>query len=103
MSEIIINGMVFDGEVDDDGGFVYCTMNFETNLLIESVNSGECLSREIGSSEIKKLDTLKKRSARAERIQKKDFMKLNDNYLNAKMEKDNLAWEIQKMEFRFNL
>ncbi len=44
MSEIIVNGMVFDGEVDDDGGFVYCTMNFETNLLIESVKSGECLT-----------------------------------------------------------
>lgn len=56
-------------------------------------------NRETGADTIKKLDQLKKRRDRVDRISKKDFMALCDKQYEAEVERDNLGREIQNREF----
>jgi len=60
-------------------------------------------SKEVNESSLKKLNALKKRSDKAEKIQKKDFIKLIDKQSDAEINRDRLAYEIQRIEFRQSL
>lgn len=51
---------------------------------------------------IKKLDDLKKRSERAEKIRKKDLIKLLDRQNVAELNRDSLYREIKTMEYRIS-
>jgi hypothetical protein len=52
---------------------------------------------------IKKIDDLKKRSEKTERIRKKNHMKLSDKQFNTQYDRDCLASEIQRLEYRYSL
>lgn len=52
---------------------------------------------------IKALDSLANRSKRAEKIRKKDLLKLMDKQSDAEITRDRLGSEIQIMEFRISL
>lgn len=56
-------------------------------------------SKEIGAETIAALNALKKRSAKVERIRKKDFMKLSDKQITATMKRDELGQEIQRFGY----
>lgn len=60
-------------------------------------------SKEIGQHVIKKLDELKKRREKVDKVLKKDFVKLTDNQFRAEMEVMALASEISHMGFRARL
>ncbi len=62
--------------------------------IVKSQNYGESLE---------KLDSLKKRSARCERIRKKDLVKLMDNHIDLQLERDSIGQEMARIEFRLNL
>ena len=68
------------------------------NEFAEIVKSGEH-----GKGVIKKLDALKVRSGHAEKIRKKDLIKLLDKQSEAEIARDALGSEIQMMEFRLSL
>lgn len=57
-------------------------------------------SKEVGQHIIDKLEALKKRQDRVNRILKKDLLTLTDNQLNAEIKRDELAGEIQRYERR---
>ena len=60
-------------------------------------------SKEHDSHIIKKLEVLKDRRDRAQKMLDKDLMKLLDKQHKAKIERDSLLQEIQTTEFRFSL
>lgn len=60
-------------------------------------------SKETGHHVIKKLDELKKRREKVDKVLKKDFMKLMDKQHRAEIEVMALASEISYMEFRASL
>lgn len=60
-------------------------------------------SRECGTEVIKKLKALQAREKRCKAIHKKDFMKLLDSEIEAKINRDSLAQEIGNIEFRMSL
>lgn len=60
-------------------------------------------SSETSATQLKKLEALEKRLARADKIMKKDFIKLTDKQYQAESDKDALAEEIHRLEFRMAL
>lgn len=52
---------------------------------------------------LKRLDSLKARSAKTDRIRSKDFMKLSEKQFSTERDRDCLGSEIQMMEFRMSL
>ena len=59
-------------------------------------------SKDYSPETLKKLEALKKRSAKAEKIRSKDLIKLIDKQSEADINRDSLGGEIQMMEFRLN-
>jgi hypothetical protein len=59
-------------------------------------------SKQPASVRLKKLDELKRRKEKAEKIRSKDFMKLLDKQSDAEIDRDALANEISKMEWRLS-
>lgn len=68
------------------------------NELCEIINS-----KETGKSVLKKLNDLQARRDRAEKIRKKDFIKLIDKQSDAEIDRDNLHSEICSMEWRVKM
>lgn len=68
------------------------------NEFVDIVKSGEH-----GEHIIKKLDVLKKRSARTEKIRKKDLVKLFDKEYETASDRDSLGSEIKMIEFRLSV
>ena len=60
-------------------------------------------SDERGMSVLKKLDALKKRREKTDKIRKKDLMKLLDKEYETAITRDKLGGEIQRLEFRLEL
>jgi len=66
--------------------------------LVEIVNS-----KEHGKATIKRLDALQERRDKANRVMKKDFIKLLDKQHDAESDRDKLGQEIATIEFRQSL
>ncbi len=60
-------------------------------------------AKETGPEVLKKLEALKRRRDKAERIMKKDLVKLLDKQHEAEFAEESLGEEIQAMEFNINL
>ena len=60
-------------------------------------------AKDHGEEVLKKLDVLKKRSEKAEKIRKKDLVKLIDKESETRFTADSLSHEIQNLEFRLSL
>ena len=60
-------------------------------------------SGEHGEKVIKKLDALKKRRDKVDRIRKKDLIKLVDKETHTQIERDSLGSEIQMLEFKLSM
>jgi hypothetical protein len=58
---------------------------------------------EPSEDQLVKLDELKHRRERANKIMKKDWIKLSDRQFKAESDRDNLAREIENLEFRLSL
>jgi len=52
---------------------------------------------------LRKLDRLKARSERTDRIRNKDLCKLTDKQFEAEQKRDALAWEVQSLEMRLSM
>ena len=79
-------------------------LNVGTELIAIHEEFAEIVkSKEHGQSVINKVDRLKKRSEKAEKIRKKDLLKLLDKENNTRFTRDSLGHEIQNMEFRLSL
>lgn len=68
------------------------------NEFAEIVKSGDRTD-----ATLKKLDELKARSEKTDRIQKKDLSKLLDKKFEAEQKRDALASEVQALEFRLSM
>ena len=78
--------------------------NIGTELIAIHKEFSEIVrSGDVGDSIVEKLDVLKKRSARAEKIRKKPLMKLFDRESNTAIERDNLASELHMREYSISL
>lgn len=66
--------------------------------LVEIVSSGDH-----GKATIKRIENLQSRRDKAERVLKKDLLKLIDKQLDAEAERDAVGDEISMMEFRESL
>lgn len=58
---------------------------------------------EHGRHVLDKLDKLKRRSDKCNKIRTKDFLKLNDKEVNSMLERDRLGQEIATLQFRIDI
>lgn len=60
-------------------------------------------SKEHGKHVLDKLNALKKRSDRCDRVRKKDLLRLIDRHIELQLDRDSVAEEMYMMEFRLGL
>ena len=79
-------------------------MEVGTEIIAIHRELAEIVKQKLSSETVvKKLALLKKRSERAEKIRKKDLIKLLDKQNDTEFNRDNLGHEIQMMEFKISL
>lgn len=79
-------------------------LNIGSELLAIHEEFSEIVkSKEHGSHIVKKLEVLKGRRDRAQKITDKELIKLLDKQHKAEIERDSLRQEIHRTEFRFSL